>query len=37
MGGKFVQEGVYNYYLSVEDGRGRITDMFGFITVLNYD
>jgi hypothetical protein len=37
MGGKFVQEGIYNYYLSVEDGRGRITDMFGFITVLNYD
>jgi gliding motility-associated-like protein len=37
MGGKFVQEGVYNYYLSVEDGRGRITDKFGFVTVLNYD
>jgi gliding motility-associated-like protein len=37
MGGKFVQEGVYNYYLSVEDGRGRVTDKFGFITVLNYD
>ena len=37
MGGKFVQEGVYNYYLSVEDGRGRITDKFGFVTVMNYD
>lgn len=37
MGGKYVQEGVYNYYLSVEDGRGRITDLFGFVIVLNYD
>jgi gliding motility-associated-like protein len=37
MGGKYVQEGVYNYYLSVEDGRGRVTDKFGYVIVLNYD
>jgi hypothetical protein len=37
MGGKYVQEGAYNYYLSVEDGRGRITDKFGFVFVLNYE
>jgi gliding motility-associated-like protein len=37
MGDMYVQEGVYNYYLSVEDGRGRITDKFGYVIVLNYD
>lgn len=37
MGDRYVQEGMYNYYLSVQDGRGRHIDRFGYITVLNYD
>jgi gliding motility-associated-like protein len=32
-----VAEGVYNYYISVKDGRGRAIDQFGTITVLNYE
>ncbi len=30
-----VQEGVYNYYFMVKDGRGRAIDRFGYIIVLN--
>jgi hypothetical protein len=30
-----VQEGVYNYYIMVKDGRGRAIDRFGYIIVLN--
>jgi gliding motility-associated-like protein len=37
MNGKAVQEGVYNYYVTVKDGRGRAIDRFGNITVLNYE
>jgi gliding motility-associated-like protein len=37
MNGRMVQEGVYNYYLTVKDGRGRAIDRFGNITVLNYE
>jgi len=37
MKGRMVQEGVYNYYLTVKDGRGRAIDRFGNITVLNYE
>jgi gliding motility-associated-like protein len=32
-----VQEGVYNYYLTVKDGRGRVIDRFGSLSVLNYE
>jgi gliding motility-associated-like protein len=35
--GQPVAEGVYNYYISVKDGRGRAIDQFGTITVLNYE
>jgi gliding motility-associated-like protein len=35
--GRPVAEGVYNYYISVKDGRGRAIDQFGTITVLNYE
>jgi hypothetical protein len=28
---------VYNYYVTVKDGRGRAIDRFGNITVLNYE
>jgi gliding motility-associated-like protein len=37
MNGKVVEEGVYNYYITVKDGRGRAIDQFGHITVLNYE
>jgi gliding motility-associated-like protein len=37
MDGKPVREGLYNYYMTVKDGRGRVTDQFGHITVLNYE
>lgn len=37
MNGRPVQEGVYNYYVTVKDGRGRAIDQFGHITVLNYE
>jgi gliding motility-associated-like protein len=37
MNGKPVREGLYNYYMTVKDGRGRVTDQFGHITVLNYE
>lgn len=37
MNGKAVEEGVYNYYITVKDGRGRAIDRFGHITVLNYE
>jgi len=37
MDGKPVEEGAYNYYVSVKDGRGRAIDQFGSITVLNYE
>jgi hypothetical protein len=37
MKGRMVQEGMYNYYLTVKDGRGRAIDRFGNITVLNYE
>jgi len=37
MNGRAVQEGVYNYYVTVKDGRGRAIDQFGNITVLNYE
>jgi gliding motility-associated-like protein len=35
--GSYVKEGVYDYYLTVKDGKGRNIDRFGFITLLNYD
>ncbi len=37
MNGKPVPEGLYNFYVTVKDGRGRATDQFGHITVLNYE
>jgi gliding motility-associated-like protein len=35
--GRPVAEGLYNYYITVKDGRGRAIDQFGTITVLNYE
>jgi len=35
--GAAVSEGLYNYYITVKDGRGRAIDQFGTITVLNYE
>jgi gliding motility-associated-like protein len=35
--GKAVEEGIYNYNISVKDGRGRAINRFGHITVLNYE
>jgi gliding motility-associated-like protein len=37
MNGKPVQEGIYNFYVTVKDGQGRAIDQFGHITVLNYE
>ena len=37
MNGRPVEEGTYNYYLSVKDGRGAAIDQFGSVTVLNYE
>jgi gliding motility-associated-like protein len=37
MDGRPVQEGEYNYYFMVKDGRGRAIDRFGYIIVLNND
>jgi gliding motility-associated-like protein len=37
MKNRVVQEGTYNYYLSVKDGRGRAIDRFGSLSVLNYE
>lgn len=35
--GRAVAEGLYNYYISVKDGRGGAIDQFGTVTVLNYE
>jgi hypothetical protein len=37
MNGYPVEEGTYNYYISVKDGRGAAIDQFGNVTVLNYE
>ncbi len=37
LNGTYVQEGVYNFYISVKDGRGRTVDRYGYVTVLNYE
>lgn len=37
LNGAYVQEGIYNFYISVKDGRGRTVDRYGFITVMNYE
>ena len=35
--GAYVAEGVYNYYISVKDGRGRTVDHYGNVMVMNYE
>lgn len=35
--GSYVKEGVYDYYLTVKDGKGRNTERFGYVIMLNYD
>jgi gliding motility-associated-like protein len=35
--GSYVKEGVYDYYLTVKDGKGRNTERFGYVILLNYD
>lgn len=37
MKGRTVQEGTYNYFITVKDGLGRAIDRFGHISVFNYD
>jgi gliding motility-associated-like protein len=37
MNGYPVEEGTYNYYISVKDGRGAAIGQFGNVTVLNYE